>query len=147
MFEKEFLFQTNFKDRKELFKEVGNYLVDQGYVGPEFEAALNEREENFATGLPITPAVAIPHTDGTYVKKDTIVCIVNQNELEFNEMGGDEDDFVHPKVVFMLVLGEGETHLQQLQNLIEKIQDGVLVSEILKAENLDAFKASVEEYL
>ncbi|MBV7391021.1 MULTISPECIES: PTS sugar transporter subunit IIA [Enterococcus] len=147
MFEKEFLFQTNFKDRKELFKEVSNYLVDQGYVGPEFEAALNEREENFATGLPTTPAVAIPHTDGTYVKKDTIVCIVNQNELEFNEMGGDEDDFVHPKVVFMLVLGEGETHLQQLQNLIEKIQDGVLVSEILNAENLDAFKASVEEYL
>lgn len=147
MFEKEFLFQTDFKDQAELFKEVSQYLVTKNYVTEDFEAALKEREATFATGLPTEPAVAIPHTDGTYVKNDTIVCILNKNPLQFNEMGADDEDFVYPQVFFMLVLGNGETHLQQLQNLIEKIQDGRLVSQILNCQTLDAFKDCVNQYL
>jgi PTS system galactitol-specific IIA component len=147
MIKKEFLFDTDFKTKEELFKTATNYLVANGYASPEFEAALNTREKDFPTGLPTVPPVAIPHTDGTFVKNDTILCIVNQHEVAFNEMGGDEEDIVLPKVFFMLVLGEGATHLAQLQNLIEKIQGGELVEKSLAAKSLEEFKTVVNTHL
>lgn len=147
MIKKEFLFDTDFKTKEELFKTATNYLVANGYVSPEFEAALNTREKDFPTGLPTVPPVAIPHTDGTFVKNDTILCIVNQHEVAFNEMGGDEEDIVLPKVFFMLVLGEGATHLAQLQNLIEKIQGGELVEKSLAAKSLEEFETVVNTHL
>lgn len=147
MIKKEFLFETSFKNKEELFKEATAFLVAKGYVSPEFEEALNKREADFPTGLPTVPPVAIPHTDGTFVKNDTILCIVNKEEVAFNEMGGDEEDVVFPKVFFLLVLGEGATHLAQLQNLIEKIQGGELVQRSLTATSLEAFEFVVDTYL
>lgn len=147
MIKKEYLFQTKYKNKAELFHEATDYLVSKGYVTSEFEQALNTREQSFPTGLPTTPAVAIPHTDGQFVQEDTILCIVNTIEIEFNEMGGDETDVVFPKVLFMLVLKEGQTHLIQLQNLIEKIQGGELVSKILDCQSRAAFESVINAYL
>lgn len=147
MIKKEYLFNTTFQTQSELFHEATNYLMEKGYVTSEFEQALKEREAHFPTGLPTQPPVAIPHTDGTFVKKDTILCIVNQNKLTFNEMGGDEEDVVFPKVFFLLVLGEGETHLQQLQNLIGKIQGGELVEKALACQTITEFESVIQTYL
>ncbi|MCD5002117.1 PTS sugar transporter subunit IIA [Enterococcus saccharolyticus] len=147
MIKKEFLFETSFTTKEELFKAATEFLVQKGYVTNEFEEALNTRENEFPTGLPTVPPVAIPHTDGTFVKNDTILCIVNKNEVAFNEMGGDEEDIVLPKVFFMLVLGEGATHLAQLQNLIEKIQAGELVEKSLAAKSLEEFENVVNTHL
>lgn len=147
MIKKEFLFETSFKTKEELFKEATEFLVKNDYVSEEFEEALNIREASFPTGLPTVPPVAIPHTDGTFVKNDTILCIVNKYEVAFNEMGGDEEDIVLPKVFFMLVLGEGATHLTQLQNLIEKIQGGELVEKSLAANSLEEFETVVHTHL
>jgi PTS system galactitol-specific IIA component len=147
MVKKEFLFNTSFNTKEELFQGATEFLVRKGYVTEAFETALNSREKAFPTGLPTVPPVAIPHTDGTFVKKNTILCIVNQQEVVFNEMGGDEEDIVRPRVFFMLVLSEGETHLAQLQNLIEKIQGGELVAKSLTAKNLEEFEHAVNLYL
>ena len=147
MVKKEILFDTSFTSKEEVFKAATEFLVAKGYVSEEFEAALNEREQDFPTGLPTVPPVAIPHTDGTFVKKDTILCILNKNEVAFNEMGGAEEDVVFPKVFFMLVLGEGATHLAQLQNLIEKIQGGELVEHSLAANSQAEFETVVATYL
>ena len=47
-------------------------------VGKSFRTIQSwEREESYPTGLPLDPPVAIPHTDGTHVKHDVIVCIRN----------------------------------------------------------------------
>ncbi|WP_291291277.1 PTS sugar transporter subunit IIA [Enterococcus sp.] len=144
---KEFLFETSFKTKEEFFKGATEFLVNNNYVSKEFEEALNKREKEFPTGLPTVPPVAIPHTDGTFVKNDTILCIVNKNEIVFNEMGGDEEDVVLPRVFFMLVLAEGATHLNQLQNLITKIQEGELVEKSLQSNTLEEFKNVVNTYL
>ena len=147
MIKKEFLFQTEFKNKEELFKGATKYLVEKNYVSPEFEEALLIREQKFPTGLPTEPPVAIPHTDGTFVKRDTILCILNNKEIKFNEMGGDDEDIVRPAVFFILVLGDGEIHLAQLQNLIEKIQGGELVNRVISSKDQSEFEAVVNKYL
>lgn len=147
MIEKRYMFNTSFKSKEELFKKSTLYLKERGYVTDEFEGALNEREKEFPTGLPTDPSVAIPHTDGTYVKKDTILCIRNDVKIPFNEMGGDEEDFVYPQVFFMLALSDGKEHLEQLQNLVEKIQSGNLITRSLQTNNVEEFQQVVESYL
>lgn len=147
MIEKSYMFKTSFKSKEELFKEATLYLEERGYVTNEFEGALNKREKEFPTGLPTEPSVAIPHTDGTYVKQNTILCILNDSKIAFNEMGGDEEDYVYPRVFFLLALGDGKRHLEQLQNLVEKIQSGNLVSDSLQANNTEEFRKAVENYL
>lgn len=142
---KEFLFETSFKTKEDLFKGATKFLVHYHYVSKEFEEALNKREQAFPTGLPTVPPVAIPHTDGTFVKNETILCIVNKNEFAFNEMGG--EGVVRPKVFFMLVFSEGTTHLTQLQKLITKIQGGELVEKSLHTKTLEEFKTVVHTYL
>ncbi|MDN6640421.1 MAG: PTS sugar transporter subunit IIA [Tetragenococcus sp.] len=147
MIEKSYMFKTSFKSKEELFKEGTLYLEERGYVTNEFEGALNEREKEFPTGLPTEPSVAIPHTDGTYVKKNTILCILNDTKIAFNEMGGDEEDYVYPQVFFLLALSDGKEHLEQLQNLVEKLQSGNLVTDSLQANNTEEFRKAVENYL
>lgn len=66
---------TRYASREELFEDVSRRLVALGYVDDSFERAIKEREESYPTGLPLDPPVAIPHTDGTHVKHDVIVCI------------------------------------------------------------------------
>lgn len=147
MITKECLYQTEFNSKEELFKKATEYLVENHYVSSEFEEALLVREADFPTGLPTDPPVAIPHTDGTFVKKDTILCILNNKEIEFNEMGGDQEDVVKPTVFFMLVLSEGKTHLNQLQNLIEKIQGGELITRLISSTSQSEFEAVIHDYL
>lgn len=147
MIKKEILFRTDFNSKKELFRESTKYLVKNNYVSDEFEGALLSREAEFPTGLPTSPPVAIPHTDGTFVKNDTILCILNDKPLLFNEMGGDTEDVVDPRIIFMLVLSEGNAHLTQLQNLIEKIQGGELVNRALLSRTEEEFGEIINTYL
>lgn len=147
MIQKECLFHTECQTQEELFAKATQFLVAKGYVSEAFQKALEEREKEFPTGLPTTPAVAIPHTDGTYVKKDGILCIVNKHRLKFNEMGGDEDDLVYPQVIFLLVIKGGDKHLGQLQRLVETIQEGELTSQALRATDIIQFERVVNQYL
>lgn len=147
MVKKEFLYQTNFNNQEELFKEVTIFLDAKEYVSESFNVALCQREKEFPTGLPTEPAVAIPHTDGTYVKQDVIVCILNQQPIKFHEMGGGESDFVYPRLFFVLAITEGETHLLQLQNLVEKIQDGRFISSLIESKSITEFESTINQYV
>ncbi len=138
---------TQFRSADELFEGVSKLLVQDGYVDEHFEQALKDREASFPTCLPIEPPVAIPHTDGDHVKKDAIVCILNDRELTFRALGGGPDDILHPRLAFMLVMREGGTHLQELQRLVERLQDEERVRRIIASKTEADFEAAVEECL
>lgn len=140
-------FDADYASREDLFRQVSDQLEAAGIVGPEFYQALVDREKDYPTGVPTDPAVGLPHTDGTYVRRNAIVCIRNARELAWNEMCGDAADFVHPRLVFMLVMVKGGPHLQILQNIIEKIQDPALVNAALDAADEEAFKTAVNAFV
>ena len=147
MVKKEIMYNTNFQTKEELFKGATDYLVAKGFATEEFEAALREREERFPTGLPSTPPSAIPHSDGTYAKEDVIVCILNETPLEFNQMGAEKGTVVHPRVIFVMMVRDKITHLEQLQVLIEKTRNHELIAQLQDAADEAAFAALVEKEL
>lgn len=140
-------YDTHFASSDELFDGVSKMLEQRGYVDGCFAQALKDREENYPTCLPVEPPVAIPHTDGAHVKKDAIVCILNDRELTFRELGGGPDDILRPRLAFMLVMREGASHLQELQRLVERLQDEERVRRVIASDGEEAFVEAVEECL
>ena len=143
MIEKIFQYRTGYRDQGELFGEVSRMLVEGGYVTEGFEEALRTREASFPTCLPLDCPVAIPHTDGDCVRRDAVVCVLNDEGLEFRALG-DPDTVLYPRLFFVLVMKEGGSHLQELQRLVEHLQDDELVLATIDSATEDEFERNVE---
>lgn len=134
----------SYSSQVELFEDISRRLVELGYVNEDFEASIKEREAHFPTGLPLNPPVAIPHTDGTHVKRDAIVCIRNDREISFNEIGAGPESVLEIRLMFMLVIASGDGHIDELQRLINNLQDNSLVEAALYATTNEAFRDAAD---
>ena len=143
MISKIFQYRTRYKTQDELFSAVSKMLVEQGYVTDGFEHAIKDREASYPTCLPLDEPVAIPHTDGEFVLHDAIVCILNETRIPFHALGGGEDDVLYPRLVLMLVMKEGQSHLMELQKLVENLQDDDVVMRAVRARDETEFEQSV----
>lgn len=145
MVKKELMYHTNFQTKEELFKGATEYLVSKGYATAEFEAALIQREERFPTGLPTNPPSAIPHSDGTYANEDVILCILNETPLEFYEMGSNKEKTIQAKTIFILMVRDIVTHLDQLQYIIEKTKNTNIIHRLEESDEPTAVTLVQEE--
>lgn len=136
LIKEEFIYtKLNVKITDNLFKELSDNLFRNGYVKKSFYEGLRKREEVFPTGLALEEYnVAIPHTDAEHVIKPCISVATLDNPIKFKCME-DETVDVYVNVVFMLVLNEGNSQLEMLQQLIQLIQNKSILKQILKAEN------------
>ncbi|MDO4680571.1 MAG: PTS sugar transporter subunit IIA [Aerococcus sp.] len=86
------VFISSTKTQAELFETVSKMLKEQDLVTEDFYKNLVEREENYPTGMDMTPVnpnyvnIAIPHTEVEYVKTTRIVPIKLENPLTFHNM-------------------------------------------------------------
>lgn len=103
-------------------------------VNQEFSRAIQEREREFSTGLPLeNVGVAIPHTDSEYVFKQSMAIGVLKNPVMF-EMMGSPEVLVPVKIIFMLAIKEPKKQLEFLQALIEMFQKDEKVLAIIQAK-------------
>lgn len=128
------------KTNTELFEKVGNDLIAGGIVKDTYVKALIDREAEFPTGLPLPIGVAIPHTDGSHVIQNRIVPVTLKEPIEFNEMGGDEEDKVQVKLIVFIVMADGKDHLDMLQNIIMSVQNESVVNQLLETEDIEEFE-------
>ncbi|AXY24977.1 hypothetical protein CL176_02450 [Suicoccus acidiformans] len=134
-------------NQDKLFEVLGAPLISESLVDEDYILALKEREKKFPTGLPLPIGVAIPHTEGSYVKKDKLVVATLKNSIIFNEMGGDKDDFVDVSLVIMLVIGDGAGHLDMLTKIISLVQDENVVKNIIDMTSETEIVRVFNEYL
>lgn len=143
---KDYIFnKVTFTSKEDAFEKLGEILNKDNVVKPGFVNALNEREENYPTGLPVEIGVAIPHTDGTLVNEDQIIFASLEKPVEFNEMGGDEEDLVDIYIIIMLAIGNGKKHLEILTKLINTIQDKNFIKQLYDAKNKDEMYTLLNE--
>lgn len=143
MIDRLFVFNSSYQSKEALFSNISNLLAETGHVDIGFEKDLLNRELTYPTALPLEPPAAIPHTDGTHVLKDAIVCVLNTSEMEFHALGGTPEDLVYPRLVFVLALRKGGNHLQILQSLVDHLQDAQFVNQVLASESEDEFQSLV----
>lgn len=136
MLSKDFIYlNQKFDSMEDFFEFLEAELIKEGYVSEGFAQQLLEREQNYPTGLPTDPGVALPHTDGSLVNKDLIVVTSLDEPMSFGEMGGEDDSVIDSEIIITLVIGNGENHLNQLQKTISFIQDSENLSTIKSAQD------------
>lgn len=71
-------------DKFGVLREMGNVLVEKGWVKDTYPGAVIEREKVFPTGLPMEAmGVAIPHTDAIHVNKKAVFCGILDKPVDF----------------------------------------------------------------
>lgn len=135
------------QSREELYATIGGELVASGHVKESWPTALEARELEYPTGLPLPGGVAIPHTSAEHVTRDVIVVATTSTPLKFHEMGGNEDDLIEAQLVIFLVLAESHGHVKLLSTLIKALQDQAFREGLKSAANQDVVRALLADRL
>lgn len=113
-------------------------LVESGHAEPAFAEDVWAREETFPTGLPTQPhAVAIPHADPDHVHQSAVCFGTLTAPVSFAQMGTDGSTTLAVQVIILLAIKEREKQAELIQQVVKLIQDGDLLTELLKAEDVD----------
>ena len=129
-------------DTDELFETVGRHMIDGGFAKDSFIQALKDREKVFPTGLPSgreshgSVGVGLPHSDACHVLIPATAVIRLKKPIRFIMMGSN-DVVIDARVVFMLLLEEGESQLTMLQKLMDIIQDDDFMKKIMDCASPD----------
>lgn len=119
-----------------VMEQIGGALIREGYAKDSYIQALIEREREYPTGLEVDGfGVAIPHTNVAHVNKAGTAIAVLRNPVTFHVMGGDDDETVETRLVFMLSVVEPNKHMDKLQRIIMMIQDPALLDRISQAQD------------
>lgn len=130
-------------DATALLTMFGTELTKAGYAKDDYTEALISREAEFPTGIPVPDGVAIPHTDGSHVLKDTLGVAVLKEPISFNEMGGGPEDTVDVRVAILIALSNGKSHMTMLTNVIGAIQKSDFIKSLINAKSDDEIRSLV----
>ncbi len=121
--------------QKEVFKNVAECLVAEGYANSDYYDQLVEREQAYPTGLHLeTHDVAIPHINNEYVRKSTIYVSKLNVPCEWKNME-DADETLNVSLVFNICLAEKEKQVEVLSEIIGLIQKTDTIEALLKCND------------
>jgi len=133
------------KTPKDIFAQLGQAVVDEGYAKDTYVEALSTREDEFPTGLNIDGfGIAIPHTAVEHVNKSGIFIDVLRDPVTFIEMGSD-DDPVDVKLVFMLAVVDPKQHIEDLKRILAIVTDKGVLTKLVEATNKEEIINIIKE--
>lgn len=115
--------QIDVSSKEEVLKIMAEKLYDLGYVKESYIQAIQDREANYPSGLPMEDLkIAIPHTDAEHVNQ-SIICFARlKNPVEFSVMG-EPSTKIPVKLISMFALKEKKKIGDLLETLIITYQD------------------------
>lgn len=130
------LVNVNVKDAQEAIQTLTATLIETGHVSSGFAEDVWKREQTFPTGLPTQPlAVAIPHADPDHVNNSAVCIGVLITPVRFAQMGTDGSTLLDARMIFLLAIKEREKQVGMIGQLIQLIQTGSLLEDLVQAKN------------
>lgn len=116
-------------------KVMAEKLFSLGYVKESYIQAIQDREANYPSGLPMEDLkIAIPHTDAEHVNQ-SVICFARLPEnVEFSVMG-DPDQKIPVRLISMFALKEKKKIGDLLETLITTYQDNDVLQALLDADD------------
>jgi len=105
----------------EAIQTLADLMHQHGYTTADYADAALKREQVYATGLPTTPPVAIPHADAGLAISPGIAVGILKNPVTFMVMGT-EDVPTEVEFVFLLAVKDPKAQVVWLKGLIEFVQ-------------------------
>ncbi len=131
------VFGVDAKDAEDAIRQVGQHLLDKGFVKDTYIDAVAQREKEYPTGLQLKDlAVAMPHTAGIHVDTPAVCVAKLAHPVTFAHMG-DPDTKVEAELLFMMAIQNPDAQLDTLQKVM-----GVFTNETAVAR----FKAAADKH-
>jgi transcriptional antiterminator len=119
--DKDFVFvNTDFSSKEELIEQVGEVLIENGFVTQQFIQTVQEREEMGGTDLPT--GTAVPHGNSICVNQTIIVLVKNKKKFKWNKYYVD--------LVFLICIAKQD--IFQTRNILADIYNIIDSNEQLK---------------
>lgn len=140
---KELLYRENIrvnckaKAQDEVIREVGQMLVDSGYVDQPYVEAMLEREKTFSTFM--GNGLALPHGVEAAKKDIKASGIAVMTFPEGTEWGGNQVNVV------IGIAGVGEEHLRILSVIAEKMLDETTAKQLVEGNVDTVYQILAEE--
>lgn len=140
---KELLYRENIrvnckaKAQDEVIREVGQMLVDSGYVDQPYVEAMLEREKTFSTFM--GNGLALPHGVEAAKKDIKASGIAVMTFPEGTEWGGNQVNVV------IGIAGVGEEHLRILSVIAEKMLDEATAKQLVEGNVDTVYQILAEE--
>jgi PTS system galactitol-specific IIA component len=135
---KELILFSELTEKEAVLELMSGCLLQHGYTKDSYHDAIVAREKVYPTGLSGERlGIAIPHTDIVHVIRPAICICIFKNPVEFQLMGGDENETVQASVVFMLALKEPEKQLEVLQLIATILENDSYLKSILQCNTPD----------
>lgn len=123
------------ESKEEVLAYMAKKLYDQGYVKEEYIEAIQEREEEYPTGLPSSPpGIAIPHANYEMINKTTLAIATLDQPVIFNNMEDSKVD-IPVEIVIMMAIGEPHGQVEMLQKIVGIIQDEPLRQKMVETKS------------
>lgn len=120
------VFVSDATTQADIFTDVSGRLLTAGYVAPAFLENVIEREENYPTGLDMSPVdpelpnFAIPHTEPEFAKTCRIVPVKLIHPVEWHSMT-DPSQTITVSFLFMILNDDAQAQV----GILAKIMDFV----------------------
>lgn len=128
LFREELIFVENAQTQEEIFMTIGKRLVEKGIVKEGFTQAIMEREENYPTGLDLSPVsdeipnAAIPHTEAEYCNSKNVAFVKLENTIQFKNMIAPDNE-IPVKYLFVIINNDASHQTNVLSGLMAFMTD------------------------
>ena len=131
---------------EEVITALCRLLEQEDMVKPTYLGAVLAREVEYPTGVPTAYFdVAIPHAPSDHVLEAGFAIAKLQNPVTFGSMGGDEDEKVEAKLVFLLAVKDPQAQIQMLRALMRAFENEEAMNSLLAAEDAAAVCSVVHD--
>lgn len=135
-----FVVASDAKNFEDVITQLSNELLKKETVKSGYVNAVLAREKEYPTGIPVSVPVALPHTDAEYCLKPAIIVGKLAQPVPFGMMGGEADEVVDVRLVFMLSLPDPKNQIETIKNLTEMFRKDSVLENILQTQSLDGIK-------
>jgi len=144
---KNVLLGVQINDYQEAIRILGNQMVENGYIQPEYIDSVIEREKQYPTGLPTDGVhVAIPHANAEFVKRSAIGVMTLLKPVTFRNMG-DATENLDVEMVFLLANADQSDQPESLQRLMRCFSEEETLMKMKTAETSDEIVAVLQEFM
>jgi PTS system galactitol-specific IIA component len=127
------LLNQNFENSAEALDRIARLAMEQEFVDESFIEKLQERENEYPTGLPMPVPLAIPHTrEGCRESFMSVATLAEPIAFKSMDLSGDE---IQAQIVFVFGILDANTQLDVLSKFAQVFANGDDVKRLLAAKS------------
>ncbi|MBP2631375.1 MAG: fructose transporter subunit [Firmicutes bacterium] len=152
LFEKNLIFQEDFKDINEAFGTMAKRFAQADLVKNSYEESIKKREKEYPTGIDLSiiggclPNVAIPHTEREHCKVTKVVLVKLNQGISTGNMMNPVQRLQNVRYLFMILNSADSEQAGILSRIMEIVTNIDDINALEKAETVESLYKVVEKY-